>query len=101
MASNLTLLPTLSCEGGNMTKKVVGFGREVLVEICDYLMNQEDEALGCEERCIIALLYAAVGRGGEVSFTTWNSARWELLLLQQLLPTQTKQVLRVLRLPRL
>mmetsp|Transcript_28891 Transcript_28891/g.44624 ORF Transcript_28891/g.44624 Transcript_28891/m.44624 type:complete len:533 (-) Transcript_28891:285-1883(-) len=60
-----------------MTKKAVGFGREVLVEICDYLMNQEDEALGCEERCIIALLYAAVGRDGEVSFTTWNSARWD------------------------
>ena len=33
-----------------MAKKAAGFGREVLIEICDYLMNQEDEALGCEER---------------------------------------------------
>ena len=63
--------------GGKMTKKAVGFGREVLIEICDYLMKQEDQALGCEERCILALLYAAVGRGGEVSYATWNSARWD------------------------
>ena len=63
--------------GGKITKKAVGFGREVLIEICEYLMNQDDEALGCEERFIIALLYAAVGRGGEVTYTTWNSARWD------------------------
>jgi hypothetical protein len=64
--------------GGKITKKAVGFGREVLIDICDHLLKQEgDEALGYEERCIVALLYAAVGRGGEVSYATWNSARWD------------------------
>jgi hypothetical protein len=63
--------------GESVSKKTVGFSRQTLANCCRFLMHQESEALGYEERCVILVLYHAVGRGGEVSTSTWNSAQWE------------------------
>lgn len=63
--------------GEAISKKTVGFSRKTLANCCRFLMKQENEGLGYEERCVILILFHAVGRGGEVSTSTWNSAQWE------------------------
>ena len=63
--------------GGKITNKATGFPRKVLLACLRFLMEQDNEALGCEERVVIATLFHAVGRASEVEAMTWESARWE------------------------
>lgn len=60
-----------------ISKKIVAFSRKTLANCCRFLMKQDNEALGYEERCVILFLFHAVGRGGEVSTSTWIFAQWD------------------------
>lgn len=62
--------------GESVTKKAIGLSRKALKNCVLWLMRQNDEVLGYEERCILVILYHAVGRGGEVSTSAWNNAEW-------------------------
>jgi len=64
--------------GESVTRKAVGLSRKALINCCRWLMRQEDQRLGYEERCILVTLYHAVGRGGEVSTSAWNNAEWNV-----------------------
>ena len=72
--------------GEKVSKKAVGFARKALSECCEFLMKQTNGNVGAEERAVLLMLYHAVGRGGEVSSTSWDLARWndevECLLAQ-------------------
>mmetsp|Transcript_19499 Transcript_19499/g.42365 ORF Transcript_19499/g.42365 Transcript_19499/m.42365 type:complete len:741 (+) Transcript_19499:209-2431(+) len=63
--------------GGTVSKKAVGFARAALANSCEFLMGQDNQSLGYEERLVLLMLFHAVGRGGEVSTSTWDSARWD------------------------
>ncbi len=54
--------------GGTISKKTVGIGRKALSNMCDFFFVQ-DNASGYEKRCVLAVVFAAVGRGGEIAFT--------------------------------
>ncbi len=45
-----------------------GIGRKALSNMCDFFFVQ-DNASGHEKRCVLAVVFAAVGRGGEIAFT--------------------------------
>ncbi|KAL7500099.1 hypothetical protein ACHAWT_009486 [Skeletonema menzelii] len=64
--------------GESVTKKAIGLSRKALINCCIWLMRQDNESLGYEERCILVILYHAVGRGGEVSTSAWNNAEWNV-----------------------
>lgn len=64
--------------GESVTKKAIGLSRKALINCCIWLMRQDDASLGYEERCILVILYHAVGRGGEVSTSAWNNAEWNV-----------------------
>lgn len=63
--------------GESVTKKAIGLSRKALTNCVLWLMRQQDERLGYEERCILVTLYHAVGRG-EVSTSAWNNAEWNV-----------------------
>ena len=56
--------------GEKITTKAVGFSRATLSNACLWLLEQPNEARGCEERCILATFFHLVARGGEVSTST-------------------------------
>mmetsp|Transcript_12653 Transcript_12653/g.18593 ORF Transcript_12653/g.18593 Transcript_12653/m.18593 type:complete len:184 (-) Transcript_12653:11-562(-) len=64
--------------GDIVAEKAVGVARQTIIEMSKHLMDQADESLGYEERAVLTTLYHAVGRGGEVSASTWDSSYWEL-----------------------
>ncbi len=64
--------------GEAVSKKAIGLSKEAIKNCCRWLMKQENEALGCEERCILVILFHSVGRGGEVSTSTWDEAEWNV-----------------------
>ena len=49
-----------------MSKKTVGIGRKGLVNMCDFFFARSS-ALGYEKRCVLTVVWAAVGRGGEIA----------------------------------
>jgi hypothetical protein len=51
-------------------------GGLTLSEMSLFLMKQNDQVLGYEERCVLVILFHAVGHGGEIAASTWNSAHW-------------------------
>ena len=63
--------------GEKVSKKAVGFARKALSECCEFLMKQANGNVGAEERAVLLMLYHAVGRGGEVSSTSWDLAQWK------------------------
>eukprot|EP00985_Skeletonema_marinoi_P032059 scaffold38022_cov219-Skeletonema_marinoi.AAC.1 len=63
--------------GGTVSKKTVGIGRKALANMCEYFFGQ-NTAMGYEKRCVLAVVFAAVGRGGEISFTQWDGVRWNV-----------------------
>jgi hypothetical protein len=64
--------------GESISEKAVGIARSTLKEMCRWLMSQENQVIGAEELCILVILFHAVGRGGEVSASTWDSAHWDV-----------------------
>jgi len=52
-------------------------GRNLLIGMGSSLLkwNTND---WCERRAILNIVYAAVGRGGEVAKTSWNTMRWDV-----------------------
>ena len=52
--------------GGFVSKKTVGIGRKGLVNMCDFFFARSS-ALGYEKRCVLTVVWAAVGRGGEIA----------------------------------
>ena len=56
-----------------MFKQTVRVAREVIADICLHLIRKENQVNGYEERNMLAAVFYAVGRGGEVSTTNWNS----------------------------
>jgi hypothetical protein len=63
--------------GEKISEKAIGVSRETLLKMCLFLLKQEDQVLGCEERCVLVILFHAVGRGGEISASTWDSTSWD------------------------
>lgn len=61
--------------GEKVSKKNVGLARKILLAMLLHLLKYSDE--GYEERAVLAMLYHAVGRGGEIASTTWESAEWD------------------------
>ena len=41
-------------------------------------MQQDSFGLGCEERAVLVALFLAVGRGGEISTTSFDSAHFDI-----------------------
>jgi hypothetical protein len=64
--------------GEQIENRTVGIHRELLVRICDVLLSVGTSS-ALENRAVILALYHAVGRGGEVSTSNWNTAGWEVI----------------------
>ena len=64
--------------GETISDQAIGCSRDTLVEMALFLMR-ENTPLSYEERCILTTLFHAVGRGGEISASTWNSAYFHAL----------------------
>ena len=63
--------------GAKIVKKATGFSRATLLACLLFIMKQDNEALGCEERAVLTNLFHAVGRATELEASTWESARWD------------------------
>ncbi|EJK48593.1 hypothetical protein THAOC_32595, partial [Thalassiosira oceanica] len=75
----LRMKATVECikRGGRVTKKAVGMSTEALKSTALFLPKQDNKSLGYEDRAILVTLYHAVGRGGEVDSSTWESAQYD------------------------
>ncbi|EJK44324.1 hypothetical protein THAOC_37144, partial [Thalassiosira oceanica] len=75
----LRMKATVECikRGGRVTKKAVGMSTEALKSTALFLLKQDNKSLGYEDRAILVTLYHAVGRGGEVDSSTWESAQYD------------------------
>jgi hypothetical protein len=64
--------------GEPVENRTVGIHRDLIIKICDQLL-EEGTVAAMEERAILTTLYHAVGRGGEVSTSNWDTAIWQVV----------------------
>ena len=62
--------------GESIGERTEGIHRELLMEIADSLLKKNTRE-SIESRAVLVMLYHAVGRGGEVSTSNWDTAIWE------------------------
>ena len=65
------------CRGDSIGERIEGIHRELLIDIAEALLKRNTSE-SIQGRAVLVMLYHAVGRGGEVSTSNWNTALWEL-----------------------
>jgi hypothetical protein len=65
------------CRGDSIGERTEGIHRELLIDIAEALLKRNTSE-SIQGRAVLVMLYHAVGRGGEVSTSNWNTALWEM-----------------------